>query len=87
MKAAREKLGRPCDMCNNYEAQLQECQEAKKRGDAQLRTLERQLDAERQSHKNQQRYTTELEESLKSHAQHAEDKVGAVSGESRDLCL
>jgi len=27
LRAAREKLGRPCDMCNNYEAQLQGLQD------------------------------------------------------------
>ena len=75
MKAAREKLGRPCDMCNNYEAQLQESQEAKKRADAQVRTLERQLEGERQSHKNHEQYTAELEEKLKNYTQDAEDEV------------
>lgn len=75
MKAAREKLGRPCSMCQNYEAQLQECQELKKRGDGQLRTLERQLDGERQAHKNHAQYTKELEQKLKDYTEDAEDQV------------
>ena len=64
LKAAREKLGRSCDMCSNYESQLQSMQENEKKAWSQVRTLERQLQAERQARTAQQSYVEELETAL-----------------------
>lgn len=75
MKAARQKLGQPCDMCSNYESQLQEMQENSKKMAGQLRTLERQLQAERQAMTNQQTYTAELETSLQTKTEDAQKQV------------
>ena len=36
LKAAREKLGRSCDMCSNYESQLQSMQENEKKAWSQV---------------------------------------------------
>ena len=49
VKHARERSNRPCDMCTNYETQLQNVQEANKKQSAQLRTMERQLESERKA--------------------------------------
>ena len=79
MKAAREKLGRPCDMCNNYEAQLQQIQDGEKKASSQVRTLERQLEVERQAMKNQEKYSGELEEKLKNYTEDAEQEVELIN--------
>ena len=34
--AARERLGKPCDMCKNYESQLQQLQRSEKSAQAQV---------------------------------------------------
>lgn len=33
---AREKLGRPCDMCSNYESQLQIAQDGERKAQGQV---------------------------------------------------
>ena len=43
MKAAHEKLGRPCDMCANYEAQLVSSQTEKKNAAAQKDVAEKAM--------------------------------------------
>lgn len=75
LKAAREKLGRPCDMCNNYEAQLQTVQDEYREEQARNRSLDRELKAEKQTIESQKNYITELEESLKDAANNANDEI------------
>ncbi|KAK3084568.1 hypothetical protein FSP39_015613 [Pinctada imbricata] len=65
LKEARAKLGRPCDMCNNYEAQLQNVQDEYKKEQVKAKSLERRLNSEIQAAENRQKYIDELESSLK----------------------
>lgn len=63
-------------MCNNYEAQLQGVQEEAKEEQVKAKSLERQLNAEKQISENQNKYISELEGSLKTSAEEAEKQVG-----------
>lgn len=78
LQEAREKLGRPCDMCNNYEAQLQGVQEESKEEQVKANSLDRQLKAEKQITENQKKYISELEDSLKSSAEEAEKQISSL---------
>lgn len=75
LRAARAKLGRPCDMCNNYEAQLQGVQDEMRDEQAKLRSQERESNAEKQTINSQKNYITELEEKLKDSANNADEEV------------
>ena len=76
---ARDKLGKPCNMCHNYEDQLQSVQDSERKAQSQVRTLERQLQAERQAMVNQSTYTETLEENLKAAAEDARSQVRPAS--------
>ena len=78
LKAAREKLGRSCDMCSNYESQLQALQENEKKAWSQVRTLERQLQAERQARTAQHSYVEQLETALHDTAEDARKQVRCI---------
>ena len=75
VKAAREKLGRPCDMCNNYEAQLQSVQGKEREVMERMRTLEKQVSGTKQALEKQKKYAEELETSLKNAAEDAQAQV------------
>ena len=75
MKGSREKLGRSCDMCANYESQLQQVQNQHKTTITQLRSVERHLEAERQAAANHHTYTEELERKLEGVASEAAKEV------------
>lgn len=75
MKSAREKLGRPCSMCSNYEAQLQTVQEELKMVKTEMKRVERSLATEQQTNKNLLKYQAELEEALKNAAEDAQSQV------------
>lgn len=75
VKSAREKLGRPCDMCTNYETQLQTVQEELKAATTEAARLDRQLNSEKQALTNITKYQTELEEALKESSEEAEKQV------------
>lgn len=79
LKSAREKLGRPCDMCNNYEAQLQSVQAQLKDAQAKIQQLERYLKSEQQASLNQRKYQEELENNLKEVAEDARKQISTVS--------
>lgn len=78
LKNAREKLGRPCDMCNNYEAQLQSVQDEYKNEQVKAKSLERQLQSEKQLAENRQKYVDDLEDSLKNSAEEAEKQISSL---------
>lgn len=84
---AREKAGKPCDMCNNYEAQLQNIQDDYKREQVKAKSLERRLNHELQTLENKQKYITDLENSLNNSATEAQNQVSVEGGEkvSNDL--
>ncbi len=65
-------------MCQNYEAQLQGVQDDARKAQAQVRTLERQLAAERQAITNQSTYQEELEKGLEATATEAQKEVDTI---------
>ncbi|KAL8599973.1 hypothetical protein ACOMHN_038972 [Nucella lapillus] len=79
IRSAREKLGRPCSMCSNYEAQLQTAQEDVKTAANETKRLERLLVSEQQATQRSLTYQTQLEEALKDSAEEAESQVMALS--------
>lgn len=79
LKSAREKLGRPCDMCNNYEAQLQSVQALLKDAQAKIQQLERYLKSEQQASLNQRKYQEELENNLKEVSEDACQQISTVA--------
>lgn len=64
-------------MCNNYEDQLQNIQDDLKKEQVRAKSFERNLNSEIQMAENQQKYITELEESLKKTVSNSEDQVGS----------
>uniref|UniRef100_A0A0L8FWQ6 Rabaptin GTPase-Rab5 binding domain-containing protein n=1 Tax=Octopus bimaculoides TaxID=37653 RepID=A0A0L8FWQ6_OCTBM len=78
LKSAREKLGRPCDMCNNYEAQLQSVQAQLKESQSKIQQLNRYLKSEQQASVNQRKYQEELENNLKEVAEDARKQISTV---------
>ncbi|KAK2172041.1 hypothetical protein NP493_998g00053 [Ridgeia piscesae] len=84
LKAAREKLGRSCDMCSNYESQLQALQENEKKAWSQVRTLERQLQAERQARTAQHSYVEQLETALHDTAEDARKQIVTLASKVAD---
>lgn len=61
---SREKIGRPCEGCAAYESQLRGAHDNEKHAMAQLNSIQRQLDLERQAMDKQQKYTLQLESVL-----------------------
>ncbi|XP_059165914.1 rab GTPase-binding effector protein 1-like isoform X1 [Physella acuta] len=84
MKSAREKLGRPCSMCSNYEAQLQTVQEELKMVKTEMKRVERSLATEQQTNKNLLKYQTELEEALKNAAEDAQSQISHLTSKLVD---
>lgn len=76
---AREKAGKPCDMCNNYEAQLQNIQDDYKREQVKAKSLERRLNHELQTLENKQKYITDLENSLNNSATEAQNQITSLT--------
>ncbi|XP_046374469.1 rab GTPase-binding effector protein 1-like isoform X1 [Haliotis rufescens] len=84
VKSAREKLGRPCDMCTNYETQLQTVQEELKAATTEAARLDRQLNSEKQALTNITKYQTELEEALKESSEEAEKQISSLNNKLQD---
>ncbi|KAH9515131.1 hypothetical protein Btru_019283 [Bulinus truncatus] len=84
MKTAREKLGRPCSMCKNYESQLQTVQEELKTVRTELKRSERSLTTEQMTNKNLLKYQSELEESLKTSAEEAQSQISHLTSKLVD---
>ncbi|CAH1801364.1 unnamed protein product [Owenia fusiformis] len=78
VKAAREKLGRPCDMCKNYEAQLQSVQENAQESQSSAQTLNKQLSQEKATLENQKKYQEELENTLQNVAEDAQAQISTL---------
>lgn len=84
LKEAREKLGKPCDMCNNYEDQLQNIQDDLKKEQVRAKSFERNLNSEIQMAENQQKYITELEESLQNTVSNSEEQISSLLNKLQD---
>eukprot|EP00058_Branchiostoma_floridae_P006401 XP_002591889.1 hypothetical protein BRAFLDRAFT_89406 [Branchiostoma floridae] len=74
VKAAREKLGRPCDMCSNYEQQLQNVQESEKDVRDTMAKLQSDLEREQKNREKREKNMEELEESVKNAGQDAQQQ-------------
>ncbi|XP_041455929.1 rab GTPase-binding effector protein 1-like isoform X1 [Lytechinus variegatus] len=88
IRFAREKLGRPCDMCTNYEQQLQGLQTKYSESVESSRTLRQQLEQEIDNVLREQKIRSELEESLKNAAEDAQIQIKTLTtknGESEQL--
>ena len=83
MKMAREKLGRPCDMCSNYETQLQTVQEELKKEKCDRAKVERHLMTERHVTSNLTKYVGELESALRDAADDTLKQVGVCGSRAR----
>lgn len=79
LMSTRAKLGRPCDMCNNYEAQLQSVQDKEKEVQNKVKTLERQLEIEKKALTNCNKTKQELEETLASMAEDAQAQISTLT--------
>jgi len=79
LKASREKLGRPCDMCCDYETRLATAQAEVRRAEGQMRMLERQLEGQRQAATNAGTYTQSLEQNLEKTAAEAEQEISTLN--------
>ncbi|XP_078600124.1 rab GTPase-binding effector protein 1-like isoform X6 [Branchiostoma floridae x Branchiostoma japonicum] len=75
VKAAREKLGRPCDMCSNYEQQLQNVQESEKDVRDTMAKLQSDLEREQKNREKREKNMEELEESVKNAGQDAQQQL------------
>ncbi|KAL4223722.1 growth factor [Mactra antiquata] len=84
LRAAREKLGRPCDMCNNYEAQLQTVQDDLKKEQAKYRSQERESNAEKQTINSQKACIVELETQLKESATSTSEEVSSLVNKMKE---
>ncbi|XP_789966.4 rab GTPase-binding effector protein 1 [Strongylocentrotus purpuratus] len=88
VRFAREKLGRPCDLCTNYEQQLQSLQTKYSESLEGSRTLRQQLEQEIDNVLREQKIRSELEESLKNAAEDAQIQIKTLTtknGESEEL--
>lgn len=79
VRSAREKLGRPCSMCSNYEAQLQTAQEELKTASSDTKRLERLLASERQATEKSLKYQSQLEETLQTSAEESQTQASATN--------
>ncbi|XP_052800812.1 rab GTPase-binding effector protein 1-like isoform X2 [Mya arenaria] len=84
LRGAREKLGRPCDMCNNYEAQLQGVQDEFRQEQASFRALERESHAQKQTIDSQKQYVSELEEKLRTAAHEQIEEISVMSHKTKE---
>ncbi|XP_077995357.1 rab GTPase-binding effector protein 1-like [Glandiceps talaboti] len=75
VKSAREKLGRPCDMCQNYEQQLQSLQTTEHELKDLATDLRKQYNHSSEKLAIERRQRAELEESLKNAALDAQQQI------------
>ncbi|XP_071179793.1 rab GTPase-binding effector protein 1-like isoform X2 [Mytilus edulis] len=84
LKESRDKLGKPCDMCNNYEDQLQNIQDDLKKEQVRAKSFERNLNSEIHTTESQQKYIAELEDTLKKTVSEADEQVSSLLNKLQD---
>ncbi|XP_063396040.1 rab GTPase-binding effector protein 1-like isoform X2 [Mytilus trossulus] len=84
LKESRDKLGKPCDMCNNYEDQLQNIQDDLKKEQVRAKSFERNLNSEILTTESQQKYIAELEDTLKKTVSEADEQVSSLLNKLQD---
>ncbi|KAG1693767.1 Rab GTPase-binding effector protein 1 [Nymphon striatum] len=75
LKRATEKLGRPCDMCNNYETQLQRVQHEAKEKELQNKTVQQMLERYKDDLNKEQTFRQDLESKLLTLAEQAQKEA------------
>uniref|UniRef100_A0ABM0LU26 Rab GTPase-binding effector protein 1-like n=1 Tax=Saccoglossus kowalevskii TaxID=10224 RepID=A0ABM0LU26_SACKO len=84
VKSAREKLGRPCDMCTNYEQQLQNMQTVDLEQRDLVHDLKKQLEKLKEKSLLERADRTQLEESLKNAAQDAQQQITSLLAKNQE---
>lgn len=75
IRSARERVGKPCDLCPNYEKQLQTIQEREQVYRDKINSLNLQIETEHEKFLREQKFRHELEESLKNAAEDAQSQI------------
>lgn len=75
MKHAREKLGQPCEMCHNYELQLQQVQTKEVEQRLKASAIEQTLEDYKKDLKKEQEYRQEMEEKFNDMSKDCDTKV------------
>jgi len=73
--SAREKIGQRCEFCAHYESQMHSAQASERQALVLLRSVEQQLELERQAMNKQQNYITELESNLQNVSEQTNQQV------------
>ncbi|XP_033120140.1 rab GTPase-binding effector protein 1-like [Anneissia japonica] len=91
IRQSREKLGRPCDMCVNYEQQLQKVQSTEIAFREQVAALQMDVRQQQEKVKKEMRQRSELEECLKNAAEDAQRQIRTLTAKNKEsedfLCL
>lgn len=75
LRKAREKLGQPCEMCNNYELQLQQVQRMEQEQKHRASTAEQMLKDYKKDLQQEQAYREEMEQKFTEGSKESEIKV------------
>ncbi|XP_023237572.1 rab GTPase-binding effector protein 1-like isoform X2 [Centruroides sculpturatus] len=75
VRRAREKLGQPCQMCSNYELQLQQLQRAEQEQKRKMSTLQQVQERYKEELTKQQTYCQEMEQKFNDMAQDSRNQV------------
>lgn len=75
VRRAREKLGQPCQMCSNYELQLQQVQRAEQEQKRKMSTLQQVQERYKEELNKQQAYCQEMEQKFNDMAQDSRNQI------------
>lgn len=75
LKHAREKLGQPCEMCYNYELQLQQVQSKEVEQRLKASAIEQTLEDYKKDLKKEQEFRQEMEEKFSTMSKDCDKKV------------
>ncbi|XP_067138321.1 rab GTPase-binding effector protein 1-like [Centruroides vittatus] len=75
VRRAREKLGQPCQMCSNYELQLQQLQRAEQEQKRKMSTLQQVQERYKEELTKQQTYCQEMEQKFNDMAQDSRNQI------------
>lgn len=75
LKSAREKLGQPCEMCYNYELQLQQVQSKEVEQRLKASAIEQTLEDYKKDLKKEQEFRQEMEEKFSTMSKDCDKKV------------
>ncbi|XP_035213175.1 rab GTPase-binding effector protein 1-like isoform X2 [Stegodyphus dumicola] len=78
LRRAREKLGQPCEMCCNYELQLQQVQRTEVEQRTKAASMEQTLEDYKKDLRREQEYRQEMEEKFNEISKDCEKKVSQL---------